>query len=507
MQAMPAQQNRRPRRLLGRCLLALACLYLLLMIPEGAPPTPKGAGKQSFAWQRDAFWSALENEFLQARGKDPALLTTDFHQTLARNWQFLSTLPATNLPPSAPIFDQLETNFFLLAPKAAACGPRIPLGVFLHTYAELRRQVKRQSEQWPMDSQETRERLYRLLYGARAALEEALLQIPPDRFPAVVQGDDEPSAAPSATVRDVTIHSGDILVSRGGAATSALIARGNDFPGNFSHVALVHVDEATKQVSVIESHIESGVAVSPIKKYLADKKLRIMVLRLRADLSQLAADPLLPHKVASLAISNALARHIPYDFTMDYHDPAKQFCSEVAAAAYQPVGVTLWMGLSHLSTPGVTSWLAALGVRHFETQEPSDLEYDPQLRVVAEWRDPETLFKDHADNAVIDVMLEAAERGEKLGYNPWRLPVVRLAKAYSVVLNWFGKIGPVPEGMSAATALRVQRLKTAHAALKARLLEKAEKFKTERGYVAPYWELLRLAREARKEQSPSAQTR
>jgi hypothetical protein len=431
----------------------------------------------------------------------------DFHQTLARNWQSLSTLPVTNLPPFAPLFDQLETNFFFLAPKAAACGPRLPLGVFLQTYAELRRQVKRQSEHWPMDSQETRERLYRSLYGARAALEEALLQIPRDRFPASVPGDDEPSDAPSARLRDVTIHSGDILVSRGGAATSALIARGNDFPGNFSHVALVHVDEATKQVSVIESHIESGVGVSPIEKYLADTKLRIMVLRLRADLPQLAADPLLPHNAAALAISNALAHHIPYDFTMDYHDASKLFCSEVAAAAYQPFGVTLWMGISHLSSPGVTSWLAALGARHFETQEPSDLEYDPQLRVVAEWRDPGTLFKDHADNAVIDVMLEAAEHGEKLSYNPWRLPTVRLAKAYSVVLNWFGKIGPVPEGMSAATALRVQRLKAAHAALKARLLERAEKFRAERGYAPPYWELLRVAREVQKAQSSSTQTR
>ena len=33
------------------------------------------------------------------------------------------------------------------------------------------------------------------------------------------------------------------MPSAGGAATSALIARGNDFPGNFSHIALVHVDE------------------------------------------------------------------------------------------------------------------------------------------------------------------------------------------------------------------------------------------------------------------------
>ena len=37
------------------------------------------------------------------------------------------------------------------------------------------------------------------------------------------------------------------------------------------------------------------------------------------------------------------------------------------------------MGISRISSPGVARWLAAFGVRRFETQEPSDLEYDPQL--------------------------------------------------------------------------------------------------------------------------------
>ena len=322
-----------------------------------------------------------------------------------------------------------------------------------------------------------------------------MLQAPRDQLQALLGGEDEPSAAPASIVRGVTVHSGDMLVSRGGAATSALIARGNDFPGNFSHVALVHVDEQTKQVSVIEAHIESGVGVRSIEAYLAETKLRIMLLRLRADLPPLAADPRLPHQAASRALDAAARRHIPYDFAMDCADPGKQFCSEVAAAAYQPLGVKLWMGWSHLSTPGVTAWLAALGVRHFETQEPSDLEYDPQLRVVAEWRDPETLFKDHVDNAVIDAMLEGAERGERLEYDLWKLPLARLAKAWSVVKNWFGKVGSIPEGMSATTALRVKKLTSTHAAVKARVLEQAAQFKSARGYAPPYWELARLAQD------------
>lgn len=483
----------RARRGVLKVCAALVCLYLLLLIPESGPPEPKGAGGRQFQWRRDAFWSELESQFQQMRAQGCASLAPSISNSMAGIQRELATLNRTNFPPTAPEFDVLETNFFHLGPMIAACPERLP--EFLHVYAQLRSAVKRQSESWPVDLAESRERLYRLLYGGRAAVEEAMLQAPRQTLAPLLAGDDEPSATPSNVVRGVTLQSGDILVSRGGAAASALIARGNDFVGNFSHVALVHVSETNQAVSIIESHIECGVVVVPLEKYLRDTKLRIMVLRPRADLALIAADPSLPHKAATQAMQEAMRRHIPYDFAMDYRDPAKQFCSEVASSAYRAQGVNLWPGVSRISTPGVTSWLSALGVRNFETHEPADLEYDPQLRVVAEWRDPETLFKDHVDNAVIDAMLERAEAGERLGYNIWLLPTARLAKAYSVAKNWLGGVGPIPEGMSATTALRVEQLKSRHAAMREKLIGRAERFKAERGYVPPYWELVRLARE------------
>lgn len=109
----------------------------------------------------------------------------------------------------------------------------------------------------------------------------------------------------SADVRGTKIHSGDILVSRGGAPTSALIARGNDYPGNFSHIALVYVDPVTNEAKIVESHIEIGVVVSTAEEYLKDKKLRVMLLRPRADLSQIVKDPMLPHKAAEFAYRRA----------------------------------------------------------------------------------------------------------------------------------------------------------------------------------------------------------
>jgi hypothetical protein len=206
---------------------------------------------------------------------------------------------------------------------------------------------------------------------------------------------------------------------------------------------------------------------------------------------------MLPHKAAEYAYKRASEGHVPYDFAMDYKDHSKLFCSEVASEAYERFGVNLWAGVSHISSPGLRRWLKAFGVRHFETQEPSDLEYDPQLRVVAEWRDPETLKKDRLDNAVTEVMLEGAEKGDEIGYQRYLLPLARIAKAYSMLLNQFGKAGPIPEGMSATTALRTQDYMGKHDAIGKRLEKKADQYKKEHGYEAPYWELVNLARQGR----------
>jgi hypothetical protein len=294
----------------------------------------------------------------------------------------------------------------------------------------------------------------------------------------------------------VEVRSGDILVSRGGYPTSALIARGSDYPGNFSHVGLVHVAPETGEISVIEAHIESGVAVATAETYLQAKKLRVMVLRPRADLPQLVADPLLPHRAAARALERARAGHIPYDFAMDYTDPSRLFCSEVASSAYRDLGVTLWTGLSTISRPGLRRWLAGFGVRHFTTQEPSDLEYDQQLVVVAEWRDPSALLQDHIDNAAVDAMLERADAGEDVSYAWYALPAARLAKAYSWVRGRLGGAGPIPEGMSAASALRHRAFVDRQRALAERLRGEIEHRAATQGYLPPYWTLVSIARAA-----------
>lgn len=472
--------------------LGVAVLIALLWIPECARAVPERPEGHAFEWRQDEVWSALGLRFEAARTKgcDPADLTGRLQSASARADELLATRP----PPTDERWTRAETSFFELAADLGGCPERF--AELLELRNRIWRAAKGASISWPED-RVSRDRLYRVLYGTRAAAEELLLQLPPSEAPGVNIVQDVPSQTPSIEVEGVVIHSGDLLVSRGGAPTSAFIARGNDYPGNFSHVALVHVDD-DGTASVIEAHIERGVAIATPKAYFADKKLRILVLRLREDHPARLADPQLPHAAAADALAEAKSRHIPYDFAMDFADPTAQFCSEVASANYARHDVELWRSLSSFSSPGLARWMAAFGVEQLETHGPSDLEYDPQLAVVAEWHDRDTLFDDHVDNAIIDAMLTAAEAGAEVKHSVAMLPVARLAKAYSAVLNLFGKEGPVPEGMSATVALRATWLADHHAALEVEVMKRASAFEKAQGRPAAYWELVEFANEVVK---------
>jgi len=477
--------------------LAAILLYALLSIPASDPPLAKGVAGKPFTWKQDTTWNALEASFRQARSIGCSGLKELINGGLRQGGRYLTTLAASQFGPDATIFTDLEKNIFSLGAVVAACPER--LQDYIDLVTRTRSLLKRQSEHWEMNDRVARDRLYRLIYGGRAALEEVMLQAPAGSYPALILADQVPSPCPSYIFRGLKLHSGDILVSRGGAPTSALIARGNDYPGNFSHVALLYVDEKTGEPAIIESHIERGVVISSVEEYIKDKKLRVMVLRLRPNLPQMKANPMLPHQASARAYKDVKTRHIPYDFEMDYKDPSKQFCSEVASSAYHLMGLELWKGTTHMTSPGVMKWLSYFGVTHFETQAPADLEYDPQLSVVAEWRDPETLWQDHVDNAIVEAMLEGADEGDLIPYSWWMLAPVRLVKVYSVVLNLFGKVGPVPEGMEATAALRNLKLSARHEEIKKKVIIQAALFQKKQGYRPPYWELVRMASKARIE--------
>ena len=392
------------------------------------------------------------------------------------------------------LLDRLTTLQFALAVRGAAHSSLLPR--VQDFFVDTRVTLMRAAAGWSMNRC-SHEAIYRVLFGGRIALDEALVQAGNDALAPLLQVEDIPSATPSIMVEGVRIHSGDILLSRGGAPTSALIARGNDFPNTFSHSALAHVDPVSGEATVIESLIETGSVLTTVEDYLERTTHRILVLRLRPEHPALVDDPLLPHRAADALLATLWEEHIPYDFAMEWEDASAAFCSEIVFHAFLERGVELWTVRSSITAPGLVRWLGTMGVRQFTSLLPSDIEYDPQLGAVVEWRDAPALMNFRLDNAIIDVLLEEADRGSELSYAWYALPVARLLKAFSVSQALVGETPRIPTGMSASTALRVDALVSkVQPVVKAELVLRADSFRETNGYEAPYWVLVQLARES-----------
>lgn len=480
------------KRLL-QILMVLSALYLLLLTPDFNKTSILQATQKPFTWNKDDLWLQLENDFRVARKQPAKRIDSTIHQLFNAQELLYSNIQFGNIAPTDTNFNAISRKFFLLASLVAAQPSQ--RDSFMHLYNKIRNSVKLHSQHWNMNDVTVRNLVYQQLYGMRAAVEEVLLQTGSIPFNPALPVKDEASATPFTTIFGIKVHSGDLLVSRGGAEVSALISRGNDYPGNFSHVALIYIDEKNRPY-LVEAHIEKGVAISSAEEYINDKKLRCMVLRPRANLEQLKRDPMLPQKVAKLAFDEANKRHIPYDFKMNFNDSSAMFCSEVGSYAYKKNGIQLWKGVSTISLQGVVNWLHAFGVENFVTQMPSDLEYDPQLSIVAEWRNPETLYKDHIDNAVMDVLLEDADKGRQIKYPALKLPLARVIKGWCMIKNYFGKPAMIPEGMSATQALKNQYFVAMYNQLRTETLLQIDQFVQLNQYKPPYWQLVKLAGKA-----------
>ncbi len=474
-------------------LLGLIGLYVVLLVPDCSneiPVLPEGS--KAFTWNRDAHWKKLEQQFEWAKQISDDSLHQEIESRKLSLEEIFSFVQQHDIAPGDTVFSKLTEGFFALAPFMAV-APSEQLHWYSNFYHLVREEVKSQSVQWNFKNPAVRNAVYSLLYGMRAAYEEVLLQTGKPANHSPLQADTVPASTPFINILGIKVHSGDLLVSRGAAAVSAFISRANDYPGNFSHVAVLHIDEKTNVASVVEAHIEKGVAIASGEQYLQDKKMRFMVMRPNLHLPQLQKDPLLPHKAATAILQAARHRHIPYDFHMNHTDTSAMFCSEVAAVAYKSMGLQLWKSESTISSAGVANWLSAFGVTNFTTQMPSDLEYDPQLQVAAEWRDADGLLKDHIDNAVMDVLFEQANKGKALQYNYWLLPVARVLKAYSFFQNRIGNEAVIPEGMSATQALKNQYFESLHKRMVQRLSNEVETFVTTKHHLPPYWRLVEMA--------------
>lgn len=218
----------------------------------------------------------------------------------------------------------------------------------------------------------------------------------------------------------LALRSGDVILSRGTAFSSAAIARIGEGDTNFSHLAIVYIDPLTHKMFVSEAHIEIGSFNRTFGEYLIDGKVRAAVFRHK--------DPILAHRAATLIrekLSEYQAAHAgenyPYDFSMNADDHTSLFCSELVSYAFElarDAAVAPPAAASSGSVPMFRSkvnprnrdFLDHLGVKVRETFLPGDIEFDPNFELIAEWRDYSRMNENHLHDAVTGAIFEWMDR-------------------------------------------------------------------------------------------------
>ncbi|MFM2358477.1 MAG: hypothetical protein RLY16_470, partial [Bacteroidota bacterium] len=98
------------------------------------------------------------------------------------------------------------------------------------------------------------------------------------------------------------------------------------------------------------------------------------------------------------------------------------------------------------------------------------------------------------DNAVMDVLLEEADKGKVIQYDWYLLPMARLIKGWSILQNRLGNVAKIPEGMTATQALKNQYFVDIYQRLKTAALVEIERFEQQHHYRPPYWKMLAIIR-------------
>lgn len=200
------------------------------------------------------------------------------------------------------------------------------------------------------------------------------------------------------------LRSGDIILSRGKAYTSAAISNLGEFDTQFSHMSFVYQDEKGK-FWTIEAHIEIGSFVRDLEDHIEDKNARTVVFRYY--------DQALAHQAAKAAFEKVKTTFetkgpINYDFGFDKTDSSELFCSEVVSHGFdlvteKSIDIPLYESEIFKRKPKIVK---QLGLKSAKSFIPADIEVDPRFKIVSEWKNPNIIADILQKDAVVHALFK-----------------------------------------------------------------------------------------------------
>jgi hypothetical protein len=207
----------------------------------------------------------------------------------------------------------------------------------------------------------------------------------------------------------VGFRSGDVILVRGRAHNSAAIARIGDVDSQFSHIGIVHIDDAGDHW-MVESLIEDGAIINPLAKALDHNIVRAVLYRNRdSELAARAAKSIFDY-VASSRVRGG--KRILYDFSMRADDTRNLFCSKLVRLAFQQAsgGAFTMPTYPTRIVRRNRDFLDRVGVATDMTFAPADIDMESSFDLVAEWQDYRETANIRLQDFTMDKLFEWMER-------------------------------------------------------------------------------------------------
>jgi len=301
--------------------------------------------------------------------------------------------------------------------------------------------------------------------------------------------------------------SGDMIIVRGTIHNSAAIARIGDVDSQFSHAAMVYIDPQGRQ-HVVEALIECGATTSSLHGALSHDLARAVVFRHKdADLASRAAENIYNHVRQSLGF---FRRPIPYDFSMELEGYDELFCSKLIRQAYDEAsgGKVRLPTFKSRFEKGSRDFLDRIGVTARQSFAPADLELEPEVEAIAEWRDFERTSHVRLQDFVMVKLFEWMEQDGYTFREPPALHVISRLGRLSSYAPWplpalIARVAPrVPRNMKRETISAIAMLHYTAEPLFQRLHRLERRSIRQRGHPLHPREILQHL-EAMREQSPA----
>ncbi len=174
---------------------------------------------------------------------------------------------------------------------------------------------------------------------------------------------------------DLPFKSGDVMLMRGQAHNSAAIARIGDVDSQFSHLAMIYIDDAGQHF-VVESLIEDGAIVNTLSHSLSHGSARAVLYRHKDTALAARAAKLIHDHVAPTRKS--FGRRILYDFSMRLDQGRRLFCAKLVRLAFQMASEGRKNLPRYPTKLGMKNrdFLDRIGVKAAETFAPADIDLE-----------------------------------------------------------------------------------------------------------------------------------